>query len=484
MMATIVAPISTTFQSFSLLSWLGSAYLIAGAAIQPLTGRITDIYGRRAGMVWSNILFALGNVLCGLATSEWHMITGRVIAGLGGGGLLSISNIVANDLLPLRKRGLWQGIGNIFLGIGTGAGGIFGGWINDSWGWRTAFMVQVPPTIVAAILVFFFVRIPTIKSPEHSTNRIDFLGSVCLIASLVLLLVGLNSGGNQIPWTHPLIAITLTLSLATLCAFIYIEDNIASEPIIPVKLLLNRTVAAACLTNWFILMSLYGLYFYAPIYFRVIGLSTAQSGLQLLPQGIGIGIGSLVAGIIIKRIGSYMNVHYIAITVYVLACSLICTVRLNTTPWLPFSYILLSGLGFGAVLTVTMIALIAAVDRAHQAVVTSASYAFRSTGSTIGITIASAVFQNVLNTQLQGRLGGMPNAETEIKKIRDDFDHIDKVPLGWHDSVINSYMVSLQAVWFTILGFAILAAISSMALRQHKLYSNLARTVASEPAVP
>lgn len=114
--ATLSAPIASEFQSLSLLSWIATAYLIANAACQPLSGRMTDIFGRGPGLVFSNVLFSLGNLICGVAKDEQTMILGRVVAGIGGGGLMSISTFLGSDLVPLRKRGVVQGLGNIFYG--------------------------------------------------------------------------------------------------------------------------------------------------------------------------------------------------------------------------------------------------------------------------------------------------------------------------------------------------------------------------------
>ena len=107
--ATLSAPISSSFDSLSLLSWLATAYLIANAACQPLSGKLTDIFSRRYGLVFSNVFFAVGTLICGLAQSQGVIIAGRVIAGIGGGGLSCISTFVGSDLIPLRKRGVWQG---------------------------------------------------------------------------------------------------------------------------------------------------------------------------------------------------------------------------------------------------------------------------------------------------------------------------------------------------------------------------------------
>ncbi|KAL8977422.1 MAG: hypothetical protein Q9205_006771 [Flavoplaca limonia] len=137
MVATLTASISASYNSLTLLAWLASAYYIANSVLQPLAGKLTDIYGRRAGLVLCNVLFCAGNLICGLARSESVIILGRVVAGLGGGGLNAIPLFITNDLVPLRRRGVWQGFNNICFGVGSGLGGVYGGWLNDTIGWTT-----------------------------------------------------------------------------------------------------------------------------------------------------------------------------------------------------------------------------------------------------------------------------------------------------------------------------------------------------------
>jgi len=145
----------------------------------------------------------------------------------------------------------------LLAGTGAGLGGVFGGWINDRWGWRWAFIIQVPFILVSAIVVFFTVDIPVKETSTSRLKRVDFLGSFTLVTTLVLLLLGLNSGGNIVPWVHPLVYVPVALSSVFLAAFIYVEDRVAKEPVIPVRLLLNRTVLAGCLTNWFASMAFF-----------------------------------------------------------------------------------------------------------------------------------------------------------------------------------------------------------------------------------
>ncbi|KAB8346302.1 hypothetical protein FH972_023346 [Carpinus fangiana] len=474
--ATLSASISTSFDSFTLLSWLASAYLIANAAVQPLSGRLTDIFSRRTGLLWSNIFFLAGNLLCGLAQSEWQIIAGRVVAGIGGGCLNTISTFVASDMVPLRRRGVWQGFGNIAFGLGSGIGGVFGGWINDVWDWRWAFLIQVPLILVSGIVVFFVVDIPVKEDDRSKLRRVDFLGSILLVTSLVLLLLGLNSGGNNVPWSHPLVTVSLPLSAAFLAAFVYVEDQVASEPVIPVRLLLERTVAAACLTNWFSSMAYFGFLYYGPIFFQVQGYSAAAAGARLIPSSIGASIGSLGSGLIMKATGKYYLLMLGVMTSLIGASALLVAfMTFGVQDWLPFIIFFAAGLGYGGMLTITLLALISAVDHKFQAVITSASYAFRSTGSTIGITISSAVFQNVLTSKLWASLGNEKHAADLIKKIRDSLGYLRTLPHVQQEKALEAYLGSLQGVWVTVLGLCILSTICGLCMRENVLHSNLAR---------
>ncbi|KAL8990687.1 MAG: hypothetical protein Q9169_008063, partial [Polycauliona sp. 2 TL-2023] len=376
--ATILTPISSSFLSLSDLSWLASAYFIANAASQPIAGRFTDVFGRRSGLIVCNVVFGIGTLLCGLARSEWVMILGRVIAGLGGGGIFALATIIGSDLVPLRKRGIFQGLSNIPVGVGTGLGGLFGGWMNDHWGWRWAFLIQVPFIALATLLVVLFVWVPIEEATKPALKRIDYLGTTFLVAAVVLLLLGLNSGGKDVAWTHWFVITSLCLSILLFVTFIYVEERVASEPIIPIKLLLNRTVAASCLTYLFSHGANFAILFYVPLYLQVTGLTATEAGLRFVPQSACAALGSILTGIAIRSTGNYTYFNLLIQAITILGYGLLATLTLGTPHWAPFLYLSLTGLGFGGMLVVALISLISSVDRKHQAVVTSASFAFRS----------------------------------------------------------------------------------------------------------
>lgn len=479
--ATLSAPISSEFQSLSLLPWLATAYLISNAACQPISGRLTDIFGRGPGLVFSNIFFAAGNLICGLAGSAEGMILGRVVAGIGGGGLMTISTFLCTDLVPLRNRGIIQGIGNICYGAGAMLGGVFGGLVNDnsSWGWRLAFLVQVPPVLVSAVLAAYLIRIPPKISEKSYLSRIDFTGALALVSFLVLLLLGLNAGGNLVPWNHPLPLTALPLSLASLVFFIVWESRCA-QPIIPVRLLFDRTVFAACMTNLLCCMLQFQSLFYIPLYLQVYGVSASGAGLVLLFAPLGICICSVGAGYIMKRTGRYIALGIAGVSLQLAAAVILTTLRgSRTSPLWPLRLVFfLLGSGQGAMLTVTLLACLAAIDHSHQATITSATYAFRSVGSTVGVTVGSAIYQNVLKNELWSRFGDLPGAADEIKRIRDDIDELRRLPEGWYDGVAASFHEAFRSVWFTLVGLGIMAVISVSLMKQHKLHSTLSRTEA------
>ncbi|KAK1829606.1 major facilitator superfamily transporter [Podospora conica] len=475
--ATLSAPISSEFGSLSVMSWLATSYLVANAASQPLSGRLTDIFGRGPGLVCCNLLFALGNLICGLARDEKTIIIGRVIAGIGGGGLMSISTFLGSDLVPLRKRGIYQGIGNIAYGSGAMVGGVFGGFVHDAtaMGWRLAFLVQVPIVLVSAVLVHILVRVPPKVSNKSLISRIDFTGSFLTIAFLVVLLLGVSAGGTLVPWSHPLVIASFPLSALLLATFLWWESTQATQPIIPVRLLLDRTILSSCISLFVSTMVMTTTTFFVPLYLQTLGYSATSAGLRLLASPVGVVFTSIGSGFVMKRTGKYVVLGIATQVVFAIGSGTLYFLNGHTPEWVPFLAMLLCGAGYGATLTVTLLACIAAVDHSKQAVITAGTYLFRSVGSTLGVTIAASLHQNILDRRLWERFGDRPGAAEEIERIRNDLGELARLPEGWYEGVIQSFMEAFRGVWVMLLGLAVVGIVSSAAMKQHKLHSTLTR---------
>lgn len=138
--ATLVGAVSSSFNRSEQAAWLGTSYLLSVCCFTPIYGRLCDIMGRKATILFALITFSAGTLLCGVAPSMEALIAARIIAGIGGGGLPTCTSTILSDVVPLRHRGLYQGLTNIVYGLGNGLGGPIGGALNDSLGWRNAFL--------------------------------------------------------------------------------------------------------------------------------------------------------------------------------------------------------------------------------------------------------------------------------------------------------------------------------------------------------
>ncbi|KAF1731023.1 putative transporter [Beauveria bassiana] len=240
--ASTYAVISSEFGAANKASWLTTSYLITSAAFQPLYGRVSDIFGRRMCFFISSVAFAIGSLGCGLAPTILTLICMRALAGIGGAGLMTMATIINSDLIPFRKRGMYQAMQNGIVGFGAIGGAAFGGSIADTIGWRWCFIAQVPCAMVA--LVFgakVLTNPPGIASSVNDGldlvwKRVDFRGAVLLVSAISLQLLGLSLGGNELPWSSPWVIGLVVSSFVLLGLFLHVESTTSAMPIVPLRL--------------------------------------------------------------------------------------------------------------------------------------------------------------------------------------------------------------------------------------------------------
>lgn len=463
----------------AIISWLGSAYLIALTTAQPLSGKLTDIFDRRAGFIFCLILFGVGNLACGLARSKVTIILGRALAGIGGGGINSVTTFIVSDLVPLRSRGMWYGTANLVYCSGVGVGGVVGGVINETWGWRWAFIALTPFTVLSGLGAALFLP-PRAFSEKQSLalqlGRIDFSGSILLVSAVALLLIGLNQEDFSAASSHRVLEIVLPLATACFGVFVVVELYYAREPVFPIDLLGKRTVSAACLASSFTSMAVFTLLFYVPLYFQVIGYNTSQTGVRLLPNSIGAGVGSIIVGLILRRTGKYGISKTLVFGSFVAGTAGFATVSLSTPSLAPEIHLLIIGIGQGGILVVMLLALLSSVKQEHQAVATSIHYAFRSTGATIGISLSSVVFRKLLKSRLaENSVPGAPPQSNAGPEGLDEVLRRCNSPVqygGGQDDcphLMDSYMYALHGTFLLATGFATAALLCAMVTRNHQL---------------
>ncbi|KAH7170478.1 major facilitator superfamily domain-containing protein [Dactylonectria macrodidyma] len=434
-------------------SWIATAYFLTLTSCQPLYGKLSDIFGRKACLLFAYSVFALGCLGCGVARSIDELCAARAVAGVGGGGMNSVVSILLSDLVPLRERGVWQGYINILWAAGTSTGAPLGGLLADSIGWRWSFLGQVPLCFVAFTAVYFVLDLPPV-SHDHwlvKMRQIDFLGAFTLVIAVVALLVGLDSGSN-LGWTHVITLISLSLAPALFALFVFVEVSVASNPFAPGHIIFDRSLFACYLANFFGVAGQMAIIFFMPLFFQAVhGNSATQSGALLVPGMIAGVLASLFGGWWIKRTGRF---YWVIVTGYgVLLLSVLpltLSVIFRFTPGEVFGLVVTS-LGAGCGITATLIGLLANASVEDTAVVIACSYLFRSLGSSVGISTGSAVLQQVLRIQLRTRLSSGDEARDIEDKVRQSLDYIKELPPHIANQVRSSYQVATLGAFALIL---------------------------------
>lgn len=261
--AATYAVISSEFDAANTASWLTTSYLVTSTAFQPLYGRVSDIFGRRICFFIASITFGLGCLGCGVAGDIILLNCARALTGIGGAGLMTMATIVNSDMIPFRKRGMYQALQNGIFGFGAICGASFGGSIADTIGWRWCFLLQVPVALVA-----LFLGVLVVKNQQNDFTwegsswravwaAVDISGSLLLVVAISVQLVGLSLGGNELPWSSPWVIGTLIGSVLLIGIFFLVEAKTTAIPIIPLRLLQGRLPISVQIANLCVGLSAY-----------------------------------------------------------------------------------------------------------------------------------------------------------------------------------------------------------------------------------
>src|SRR3981081_54216 len=235
---TAMPRIVSELHGFEHYAWVTTAYLLTSTAVVPISGKLSDMYGRKIFLLGSAVGFILASALCGLAQDMTQLIVFRGLQGLAGGVLTSIVFTVVSQIFPPAERGRIQGVFSGIFGLASIVGPLLGGYLTDNLTWRWVFYVNLPVGLVALTVLWF--SFPNIR-PAVRERRIDFLGAATLVLGVVPLLLALSWGGNEYPWGSPQI-IGLFVVGVVLLGGVRVVETRASEPIIPLSLFKNRIV--------------------------------------------------------------------------------------------------------------------------------------------------------------------------------------------------------------------------------------------------
>lgn len=278
--------------------WVGTGYVLAGAVMMPILGRLGDLVGRRRVLTAALLMFVAGSAVGGSAPSMAMVIAARVLQGLGGGGLLILVEAAVADVVAPSRRALVLGvIGAVFAAAAIG-GPVLGGGLTDSVGWRWVFWLNVPLGLAAAAAVWRW--LPT-SAGAGGPVRVDLPGTLCLGVAVVAAVLVLVWGGTMFAWGSAVILVLVGLALAAIAALVLIERRVA-EPILPPRLFRNRSFVVAVGAGAVVAVAMFGTVNYLPTYLQMVhGLSPTGAGLFMLALIAGLGATTVAAGRIVQR---------------------------------------------------------------------------------------------------------------------------------------------------------------------------------------
>ncbi|MCJ7859192.1 MDR family MFS transporter [Corynebacterium kalidii] len=459
------------------MSWVITAFLLAQTIGLPIYGKLGDQVGRKPLFIFALSMYLIGSVVGALGQSIWVIIIARAIQGLGGGGMMVLSQAIIADIIPARQRGKYMGLMGSVFGLSSVLGPLLGGFFTDGPGWRWALWFNVPLALVAIVIAVFAMHLP---ARGDGKARLDVWGTVFMAGFATCLILFLSWGGKDYEWGS---ATIIGLIVATVvCAVLFVLAELrAKEPLIPMALFANRNFVLCTLAGLVIGVVMLGTLSYMPTYIQMVhGMSPTKAGLMMIPMILGMMPTSIVVGIIVSRTGRYK--WYPVVGMFITAVGLFLLGGLQTHDSLLHLGLVLFvfGFGLGCAMQILVLMVQNAFPVSMVGTATASNNFFRQIGMSVGSAVVGSVFTSRLQTMMGERVpAAMQEMGPEAAPYADSFsssgshsitpDMVSHLPGALHEAVITSYNDALVPIFTVLIPLAVVAGVVLLFTRQDKL---------------
>lgn len=366
----------------SLFAWLIALPGLAGAASTLLFGKLSDVYGRRAIILLSIILFSVGLAISAMSTSMVFLVAATTFMTIGHFPIYPLCFAVIGDLFPSSQRAKWTGLLNLPVGFAAMLGPVLGGLVAEStFGWRGLYWATIPLNLLAGGLIFF--ALP--DTAQKVKPKMDVLGTIVMVAATTTLLLGFSWLGT--PGKFGAGAIQLLVSLAAWVAFIQIEKR-AQAPILDPQVLFNRTFVTAALAGLLSFFGTVAIMGYSPIFVQdVMAVSPTISGSMLTPFSTLLAFIGIPIGFLLARTKKYRWLYNFGYAVVTLALLAMWRLTADTPIWVFVLVTGIAGIGLGMLPTINAIVAQFAVPKELLGVAVGAIFFFQM----VGIAVSPAI---------------------------------------------------------------------------------------------
>lgn len=460
--------------------WVVTAYILAIAIVMPLYGKFGDLWGRRWPFLVAIGLFTVASAGAGFAQSFGELVAWRGVQGLGGGGLMILSQAIIADIVPAKDRGKYMGPMGALFGIAAVIGPLLGGLFTDHADWRWCFWINIPIGVAAFVTAWF-----TLKLPSHRSNRpLDVAGIFFLVVATSGLVLASSwqsfSGESGYDWSDLRLLALVVGTVVAIAAFVLVELRV-QDPILPLRLFRNPTFTIATLIGFILGAGMFAALAFLPTFLQMsTGAGVTESGFLMLPMMVGVMLTAIGSGIAITKTGRYKIFPVAGLVITALGLAWLTRISGDMSMWLFGAMIFVLGAGMGLVMQTIVLAVQNAVDPHELGTATSANNFFREIGAAVGTAIFSTIFTSALYAKLTDVFAGAPGGGAGASDVTPEV--VQKLPEPYRSGVIDAFASTLAPSFWYFVPLVLIGLVLALFLREVKL-SDVAGMVARGEAV-